>query len=121
LSSKAPTPILSHQDSLSSKAPTPILSHQDSLSSNKSGNAYHSADYDLPSLINQDTAFHSSDQVKQGVFDRPISSPNSFRNHPSPLLDEEGQQDDSILSLELNNIQDLMPGDRSTLNVRRRK
>ena len=141
---KAPTPILSHEDSSvkasasihshedsSLKAPTLILSHEDSLPSKslagfshqdsisvQSNNVNHRTDEAPVDHIVHDITLHSSDEGKQAEIERPLSSHISSR-YLSPLLNE-GPQEDSILSLELNDMQDLMPGDRNTLSIRGR-
>jgi hypothetical protein len=136
---KAPAPILSHEDSSLKAPPTPILSHEDS-SLKAPPTLILSDDDSLPSkslagFNHQDStsvqsinANHRTDEAvaspvdhnvhheeKQAEIERPLNSHNSSR-----YLSPQGQED-SILSLELNDMQDLMPGDRNTLSARKGK
>ena len=121
---KAPAPILSHEDS-SLKAPaTPILSDDDSLPSKSLAGFNHQDSTSVQSI----NANHRTDEAvaspvdhnvhheeKQAEIEKPLNS-----NISSRYLSPQGQED-SILSLELNDMQDLMPGDRNTLSARKGK
>lgn len=119
-----PTPILSHEDSSLKAPPTPILSDDDSLPSKslagfnhqdstsvQSINANHRTDEAVASPVDHNV----HNEEKQAEIERPLNSHNSSR-----YLSPQGQED-SILSLELNDMQDLMPGDRNTLSARKGK
>ena len=118
---KAPAPILSHEDSSLKAPPTPILSDDDSLLSKSLAGFNHQDSTSVQSI----NANHRTDEAVASPVDHNVHNEEKQTEVEKPLNSHISSrylsQEDSILSLELNDMQDLMPGDRNTLSARKGK